>query len=48
MALDALLIVKAYVLKKRGILQSMEIKEPLDIDYDNIPVADLVEKLNML
>jgi rhodanese-related sulfurtransferase len=23
----------------------MEIKEPLDIDYDNISVADLVEKL---
>ena len=25
----------------------MEIKEPLDIDYDNIPVADLVELQSM-
>jgi 1-acyl-sn-glycerol-3-phosphate acyltransferase len=36
---------KGLRIKKRGILQSMEIKEPLDIDYDNISVADLVEKL---
>jgi 1-acyl-sn-glycerol-3-phosphate acyltransferase len=36
---------KGLRIKKRGILQSMEIKEPLDIDYDAISVADLVEKL---
>jgi 1-acyl-sn-glycerol-3-phosphate acyltransferase len=36
---------KGLRIKKRGILQSMEIKEPLDIDYDTISVADLVEKL---
>lgn len=38
---------KGIRVKKRGILQSMEIKPPLDIDYDNILVADLVEKLEM-
>lgn len=32
-------------IKKRGILQSMEIKEPLDIDYDNDSVEDIVKKL---
>lgn len=31
--------------KKKGILQSMEIKEPLDIDYDNDSISDIVEKL---
>jgi 1-acyl-sn-glycerol-3-phosphate acyltransferase len=36
---------KGLRVKKRGILQSMEIKAPLDIDYDNIPVDELVEKL---
>ncbi len=31
--------------KKKGILQSMEIKAPLDIDYDNDSISDIVEKL---
>jgi 1-acyl-sn-glycerol-3-phosphate acyltransferase len=31
--------------KKKGILQSMEIKPPLEIDYDNDSVAQIVEKL---
>lgn len=38
---------KGLRIKKRGILQSMEIKEPLVIDYDNVEVADLVEQLEM-
>ncbi|MBL4662489.1 MAG: 1-acyl-sn-glycerol-3-phosphate acyltransferase [Flavobacteriaceae bacterium] len=32
-------------IKKRGILQSMEIKKPLDIDYDNDTVEEIVRKL---
>ncbi len=32
-------------IKKRGILQSMEIKEPLDIDYENDTMDQIVEKL---
>jgi len=36
---------KGLRIKKRGILQSMEIKPPLDIDYDNDTMADIVEKL---
>jgi len=36
---------KGIRIKKRGILQSMEIKEPLDIDYDNDTVQEIVEKL---
>lgn len=36
---------KGLRVKKKGILQSMEIKEPLEIDYDNVNVNDLVEKL---
>lgn len=31
--------------KKKGILQSMEIKEPLEIDYDNETMDQIVEKL---
>lgn len=31
--------------KKKGILQSMEIKPPLDIDYENDTVTQIVEKL---
>lgn len=38
---------KGIRIKKRGILQSMEIKKPLEIDYDNVTVADLVEQLEM-
>ncbi len=36
---------KGLMIKKRNVLQSMVIKEPLDIDYENEPVEDLVEKL---
>lgn len=36
---------KGLRIKKRGILQSMEIKEPLEIDYDNEPVDEIVKKL---
>ena len=36
---------KGLMIKKRGILQSMVIKEPLDIDYENDSVADIVEKI---
>lgn len=38
---------KGIRIKKRGILQSMEIKKPLEIDYENVTVADLVEQLEM-
>lgn len=31
--------------KKKGILQSMHIKAPLEIDYDNEPVEAIIEKL---
>ena len=36
---------KGLLIKKRGILQSMNIKKPLDIDYENESVADIVEKI---
>jgi 1-acyl-sn-glycerol-3-phosphate acyltransferase len=36
---------KGIFIKKRGILQSMEIKKPLDIDYDNESIEEIVEKL---
>lgn len=36
---------KGLRIKKRGILQSMEIKKPLDIDYENDTVDQIVEKL---
>ncbi len=36
---------KGIRIKKRGILQSMVIKEPLDIDYDNDSIDDIVSKL---
>tara|TARA_A100001011_G_scaffold825_2_gene981 strand:- start:15486 stop:16277 length:792 start_codon:yes stop_codon:yes gene_type:complete len=32
-------------IKKRGILQSMEIKKPLEIDYENESVASIIEKI---
>jgi 1-acyl-sn-glycerol-3-phosphate acyltransferase len=32
-------------IKKRGILQTMEIKKPLDIDHDNDSIDEIVEKL---
>jgi 1-acyl-sn-glycerol-3-phosphate acyltransferase len=36
---------KGIRIKKRGILQSMEIKEPLEIDYENDTIDQIVEKL---
>ncbi|WP_339889261.1 lysophospholipid acyltransferase family protein [uncultured Flavobacterium sp.] len=36
---------KGLRIKKKGILQSMVIKEPLQIDYDNDTVDDVVEKM---
>jgi 1-acyl-sn-glycerol-3-phosphate acyltransferase len=36
---------KGIFIKKRGILQSMEIKKPLDIDYDNESIDEIVERL---
>lgn len=36
---------KGLRIKKRGILQSMEIKQPLEFDYENYSVDDIVEKL---
>ncbi|HIP47725.1 MAG TPA: 1-acyl-sn-glycerol-3-phosphate acyltransferase [Lutibacter sp.] len=36
---------KGLLIKKRGILQSMHIKKPLDIDYENESIADIVEKI---
>lgn len=38
---------KGIRIKKRGILQSMEIKEPLEIDYENDTVEEIVEKLEI-
>jgi 1-acyl-sn-glycerol-3-phosphate acyltransferase len=36
---------KGIFIKKRGILQSMEIKQPLKIDYENESIDGIVEKL---
>ncbi|MFZ8961446.1 MAG: lysophospholipid acyltransferase family protein [Flavobacteriaceae bacterium] len=36
---------KGLMIKKRGILQSMIIKPPLEIDYDNESVEDILEKI---
>lgn len=36
---------KGIRIKKRGILQSMEIKKPLEIDYENETIDQIVEKL---
>ena len=36
---------KGLLIKKRGILQSMVIKKPLEIDYDNDSIDDIVEKI---
>ena len=36
---------KGIRIKKKGILQSMEIKQPLEIDYDNETVDEIVKKL---
>lgn len=36
---------KGIRIKKRGILQTMQIKEPLQIDYENESIEDIVNKL---
>ncbi|PHQ55452.1 MAG: 1-acyl-sn-glycerol-3-phosphate acyltransferase [Lutibacter sp.] len=36
---------KGLMIKKRNVLQSMVIKEPLDIDYDNNSVEEIIEKI---
>ena len=36
---------KGIRIKKKNILQSMEIKQPLDIDYDNESIEKIVEKI---
>jgi 1-acyl-sn-glycerol-3-phosphate acyltransferase len=36
---------KGLYIKKKGILQSMIIKQPLEIDYDNESIEQIVEKL---
>ncbi|MBT8223470.1 MAG: 1-acyl-sn-glycerol-3-phosphate acyltransferase, partial [Eudoraea sp.] len=36
---------KGLFIKKKGILQHLVIKEPLEIDYDNEPVESIIEKL---
>lgn len=36
---------KGLYVKKKGILQSMQIKEPLEIDYDNESIEAILEKL---
>lgn len=36
---------KGLLIKKRGVLQSMVIKKPLDIDYENDSVKDIIEKI---
>ena len=36
---------KGLMIKKRNVLQSMVIKEPLDIDYKNEDIASIVEKI---
>ncbi|CAM1333209.1 lysophospholipid acyltransferase family protein [Tenacibaculum aestuariivivum] len=36
---------KGLMIKKRNVLQSMVIKEPLDIDYENEEVASIIEKI---
>lgn len=38
---------KGLIIKKRGILQSMVIKPPLEIDYDNETVEEIIYKLEM-
>lgn len=37
---------KGLLVKKRGILQSMVIKEPLKIDYENESIDEIVEKIS--
>ena len=36
---------KGLLIKKKGILQSLVVKEPLEIDYENESVDSIIEKL---
>ena len=36
---------KGLLIKKRGVLQTMVIKKPLEIDYENDSFDDIVEKI---
>jgi len=36
---------KGFRMKKKGILQTFTIKEPLDIDYENDTIEEIVEKV---
>ena len=45
MVLDVLLIKKGLRIKKKNIYQSFEVKQPLDIDYNNETIAEIVEKI---
>jgi 1-acyl-sn-glycerol-3-phosphate acyltransferase len=36
---------KGLMIKKRNVLQSMVIKEPLEIDYENDEICDIVTKI---
>jgi 1-acyl-sn-glycerol-3-phosphate acyltransferase len=36
---------KGLIIKKRNVLQSMVIKKPLDIDYENEDVTDIIKKI---
>ena len=36
---------KGLMIKKRNVLQSMQIKKPLDIDYDTIEIDDIITKI---
>lgn len=38
---------KGIMIKKRGILQTMDIKPPLDIDYDNESIDDIILKIEI-
>ena len=36
---------KGLIIKKRGVIQSMHIKNPLEIDYENNSIAEIVNKI---
>ena len=45
MAYAVLIKTRGIRIKKRNILQSMEIKKPLEIDYDKESIDSIVEKI---
>lgn len=38
---------KGLLIKKRGVLQSMVIKKPLEFDFDNVTAEEIIEKVEM-